>query len=134
MTVEDLRPWLQFQFSRSGGPGGQNVNKLSTRVTLLFDFESCPLVPDEVKARLRRRMASRLSADGRLQVVAQSARTQGGNREVAGLRLLEWLEKATVVPKPRRATRPTGASRKRRIHAKKQRAESIQRRRPPEGD
>ncbi|MCC7292432.1 MAG: aminoacyl-tRNA hydrolase [Phycisphaerales bacterium] len=134
MTVEDLRPWLQYQFSRSGGPGGQNVNKLSTRVTLLFDFESCPLLPDEVKARLRRRMASRLAADGRLRVVAQSERTQGGNREIAALRLLEWLEKAAVAPRPRRATRPTAASRRRRIQTKKQRSENIQRRRLPGGD
>ncbi|NUQ50858.1 MAG: hypothetical protein HUU27_13195, partial [Phycisphaerae bacterium] len=98
----DLSPWIEQRFARSSGPGGQNVNKLSTRVELLFDFAGCPLIPPVVKAAVVARCASRLSRDGRLRVVAQSERSQLANRLRALERLRELLRLASHAPRPRR--------------------------------
>ncbi len=112
-------PWIEHRFDRSSGAGGQNVNKLNTRATLYFDFQSCAAMGDAVKARIAARYASRLARDGRLRIVAQAARTQLDNRRAAEQRLLELLEAVSRTPRPRRATTPTRGSRERRLSEKR---------------
>lgn len=132
--LADLRPWIELRFDRAAGPGGQHVNKVSTRATVLFDFAACPLLSAAEVARVRQRCASRLARDGRLRIVAQQARTQAGNRAAAEARLLELLRAALHVPRPRRATRPGPAARRRRRAAKQRRSDLKRRRQAPRAD
>ena len=113
---------LDESFIRSSGPGGQNVNKLSTAVQLRFDVRRSPSLPDEVRARLERLAGRRLTRDGVLIITAQSHRTQERNRADALDRLIELVRQAAVRPVPRRATKPTKASKQRRIEGKKRRS------------
>jgi len=112
---------LAFATSRSGGPGGQNVNKLETRVTVRFDLAS-PSLDDEQRARLRERLAGRISRAGVLQVTSQRHRTQAANREAATARLVELLREALAAREPRRPTRPGRAARARRLQDKRRRS------------
>jgi ribosome-associated protein len=123
---------IEESFVRSSGPGGQNVNKLSTAVQLRFDVRHSPSLPDDVRARLERLAGSRLTRDGVLVIIAQSHRTQGRNRQDALDRLLELIRRAAVAPIKRRPTRPTKASHERRIEGKKRRSgiKSMRRARP----
>jgi ribosome-associated protein len=113
---------LDESFIRSSGPGGQNVNKLSTAVQLRFDVRRSPSLPDEVRARLERLAGKRLTRDGVVIITAQSHRTQERNRADALDRLVELIRQAAVRPVPRRATKPTKASRRRRLETKKRRS------------
>jgi ribosome-associated protein len=113
---------IEEQFVRASGPGGQNVNKLSTAVQLRFDVRHSPSLPDDVRARLERLAGSRLTRDGVLVIIAQRHRTQARNRQDALDRLLELIRHAAVAPVKRRPTRPTRASRERRIEGKKRHA------------
>jgi ribosome-associated protein len=121
------------QFIRASGPGGQNVNKLSSAVQLRFDVRHSPSLPDEVRARLERLAGRRLTRDGVLVITAQRHRTQERNREDARERLIELIRQAAVAPVKRRPTRPTKASRERRLEGKKRRAtiKGLRRRKPP---
>src|ERR1700730_1381729 len=102
---------IEESFVRSSGPGGQNVNKLSTAVQLRFDVRHSPSLPNDVAIRLTRLAGKRMTKDGVLFLNAQRHRTQERNRQDALDRLIEMIRQAAVAPKPRRATRPTKASR-----------------------
>lgn len=113
---------LTETFVRASGPGGQNVNKLATAVQLRFDVRHSPSLPADVRARVAVLAGRRLTQDGVLVIIAQRHRTQERNREDARTRLVELIRQAVVPPKRRRLTRPTAASRERRIESKKRRS------------
>jgi ribosome-associated protein len=123
---------LSESFVRSSGPGGQNVNKLSTAVQLRFDVRHSPSLPNDVALRLMRLAGKRLTKEGVLVIIAQSHRTQERNRDDARERLLDLIRRAAVRPVLRRATKPTKASKMRRIEGKKRRSQikSLRQRKP----
>jgi ribosome-associated protein len=110
---------LQESFVRSSGPGGQNVNKLSTAVQLRFDVRRSPSLPNDVAIRLMNLAGKRMTKEGVLVINAQQYRTQERNREDARERLFALIREAAVKPIPRRATKPTKASKQKRVEGKK---------------
>lgn len=112
---------IQEDFVRASGPGGQNVNKVSTAVQLRFDVVHSPSLPDAVRERLIKLAGRRLTQEGVLIIEAERYRSQRRNRDDALARLIELIREASEVDKPRHPTRPTLASRKRRLESKQRR-------------
>jgi ribosome-associated protein len=123
---------VRFVTSRSSGPGGQNVNKVETRVTLLFDLEASSALDEDQKRRIGRRLASRVTRAGLLRVTSQRHRTQAANREAAAERFVELLTTALARRKRRRPTATPAAAKRRRLEDKKRRAKLKETRRLPE--
>lgn len=126
INAEVSIPWseLSFRFSRSSGPGGQHVQKTSTRVELLFDVEGSPSLTESQRAQVRARLSGYIDSSGVLHLVAQSERSQIRNREEVVQRFQDLLAKALKPRKRRRPTRPTAQSKEKRLRRKKMRSET----------
>ncbi|MBI5750988.1 MAG: aminoacyl-tRNA hydrolase [Hydrogenophilales bacterium] len=120
---------LTFSFVRASGPGGQNVNKVSSAVELRFDAARSPSLPEALKERLKKLAGRRLSDDGVLLIDAHRFRTQGLNRKDALARLVALLQAAAIEPKTRKATRPSRGAREERLQAKRKASQIKQARR-----
>ncbi len=128
--IEIAEAALEESFIQASGPGGQNVNKVATAVQLRFDPRKCAALDDALLGRLRRLAGRRMTGEGVLVIEARRYRSQARNREDARERLAALLRKAAEQAPPRRKTRPTAASKRRRLEGKQHRAETKRHRRP----
>lgn len=128
-AVSIPRHELQYRASRAGGAGGQHVNTSSTRIELLWNVPATQALDEAARNRVAAKLASRLDGDGNLRVVSSARRSQGQNREAAEARLAELVRGALVVPRRRKATKPTRASKEARLGEKKKRGETKRQRR-----
>ncbi len=125
---------LSFSASRSSGPGGQSVNKTNSRVTLSWHIDSSSALRSDQKVRVKRRLGRRVDGDGFVHIHSETERSQLRNKEEARKRLSELVAAALERPKHRRATRPTRASKERRLQSKKEHSQKkAMRRKPPDG-
>jgi ribosome-associated protein len=120
LSIEDDE--IEIRHARASGPGGQHVNKTSTAIELRFDVRNSPSLPEPVRQRLERLAGTRLTLDGVLVLFAQEHRSQELNRQAAVARLVALIRRATETPKPRKATKPTYASKLRRLQGKASRS------------
>lgn len=127
-TAQEVRPELEFLTSRSSGAGGQNVNKVNSKVTLQWDVANSARLTPEQKVRILDKLQSRLSSTGILTIVSQESRSQLQNRDLVMVKLDELLRKAFATVKRRKKTKPTKASSQRRLESKKRASEKKQRR------
>ena len=118
-SVSIPRNELDVRVSRSSGAGGQHVNKTSSRVEIFWNVLESRALTDEQRARLREKLASRLTGEGSIRVVASDMRSQSRNRDLAEERLAELVRRALVVPRKRKATKPTRAAKEARLESKK---------------
>jgi ribosome-associated protein len=115
---------LRFEFSRSGGPGGQHVNKVSTRVDLVFDLDGSPSLDESQKEMIRVRLGARIDSSGSIRISARESRSQWQNRRQVVAKFQKLLQHALTVRKRRVASKPTAGSRERRVSAKKRRSQT----------
>ena len=125
---------LLFTFARSGGPGGQNVNKVASKAVLHWDLTANTSLPLDVKLRLRTQEANRITTEGALVLQGQRFRDQGKNIEDCLTKLRDMVVRALHVPRPRRATKPSKGAKKRRLADKKQQSQRKANRRQPSSD
>jgi len=125
---------LVWRFIHASGPGGQNVNKVSTAVQLRFDAANSPSLPEDIRARLMRLAGRRMTSTGILIIDARRHRTQARNREDALARLTALIHKATERPAPRKKTRPTAASQRRRLESKRRQSAAKRLRDKPDSE
>jgi len=122
LIAQSIREKLGFSYARSGGPGGQNVNKVASKVLARLPLSALSFLPPDSRLLVEMRLANRINADGEIVLAVQDTREQTRNREIAVERLAELIAVAMRVPKKRHRTRPTGASREARLRMKKLRS------------
>ena len=125
---------ISFRYSRSSGPGGQNVNKVATKVTLLFPVVDSAVLSDDQRARIMARLGSRIAKDGTLHVTSERHRTRSANQRDATKRFAELLAEALVPEKERRRTRIPSSAKRRRLESKRRRSETKRLRARPTAD
>lgn len=131
INIGYFEPELQFSASRSSGPGGQHVNKVNTKVELRFNISESPLLTEEEKTILLQKLKNKINKDGELIIVSQEDRSQYKNKEAAIEKFLDMLKKALTPIKKRRPSRPTRASKEKRLEGKKLvSVKKIQRKKP----
>ena len=131
MEIEDFLPELVFCASRSSGPGGQNVNKVNTKVELRFDVMKSAVLSEEEKSLILIKLKGKINSDGILIITSQEDRSQLKNKETAISKFYTLVSRALTPPKPRRSTKPTAASRLKRLTEKKKTGEKKSLRKPP---